>query len=130
MPDLEIHTSSRDWLVRLAAAYQARTAVTLVDDARLGVDPVQQTLLDMGRRANLSAREWFAVLVGLGMGAVGAWLIVMAVLDPEPYSKIGFALGAGTVLTLGGGLTSVRVITGHKPPHVRVSPGGFEIRFE
>lgn len=130
MANLEIRTSTRDWLSRLAAAYQSRTGVTLVDDARLGVDPVQQTLLDMGRRANLSIRDWVAVLVGLGMSGVGAWLIVMAVLDPEPYSKIGAALGAGTVLTLGGGLSSMRVITGHKPPHVRVSPLGFEIRFD
>lgn len=130
MPDLEIRTTNHDWLTQLAAAYQARTAVTLVDDARLGIDPVQQTILDMGRRANLSVREWVAVLVGLGVGVVGAWLIVMAVLDPEPYSKIGMALGAGTVLTLGGGLTAVRIITGFKPPHVRVSPSGFEIRFE
>jgi hypothetical protein len=130
MPNLEIRTSSQDWLAQLAHAYQARTAVSLVDDARLGIDPVQQTLLDMGRKANLAVREWVGVLVGLGMGAVGAWMIVMAVLDPEPYSKIGIALGAGTVLTLGGGLTSIRIITGFKPPHVRVSPAGFEIRFE
>lgn len=130
MPNLEIRTSSRDWLAQLAHAYQARTAVSLVDDARLGVDPVQQTLLEMGRKANLPVREWVAVLVGLGMSAVGAWLIVMAVLDPEPYSKIGIALGAGTILTLGGGLTAIRVITGFKPPHVVVSPKGFEIRFE
>lgn len=131
MSILPIYTSSQDWLKQLAAAYRARMAITLVDDAELGVNPVSQTLLDMGRHAALSVKEWMAVLVSLGMGGLGAWLIVMAVIDPEPYTKISFALGAGTVMTMGGGWSAVRVLTGHKPPTVTLSPrGGFEIRFE
>jgi hypothetical protein len=131
MSGIIIKTSSSDWLVRLASVYKTQMPVTLVDDAQLGLDPINQTLLEMGRRANLSTQDWVAVLIGLGVGALGAWLIVMAVLDPEPYSKLGFTLGAGAVMTMGGGFAAMRVITGHKPPHVSVSPtGGFEIRFE
>jgi hypothetical protein len=131
MSDLSIHTSSTDWLRQLALAYKARMAVTLVDDAGLGINPINETLLDMGRKAHLAAKDWIAVLIALGVGAVGAWLIVMAVLDPEPYSKIGFALGAGTVMTMGGGYSAIRVITGHRPPNVTISPsGGFQLRFD
>jgi hypothetical protein len=128
---LIIRTSSQDWMASLAAAYKANMSVTLVDDANLGLDPMNQTLLDMGRKAHLSRREWTAVLIGLGMSSIGAFLILMAILDPEPYSKITFALGAGAAMTMGGGFAAMRVITGHKPPIVRLSPtGGFEIRFE
>jgi len=34
----------------------------------------------------------------------------MAVLDPEPYSKITFALGSGTLLTFGGGFGAIRIL--------------------
>lgn len=128
---LVIRTTSQDWLASLAAAYRAHMSVTLVDDAQLGLDPVNQTLLDMGRKAHLSKREWIAVLIGLGMSSIGAFMILMAVLDPEPYSKITFALGAGAAMTMGGGFAAMRVITGHKPPRVQLSPtGGFQIQFD
>lgn len=131
MSDLAIYTSSPKWLRDLARAYKSQMTVTLIDDARLGVNPVNQTLLDMGRKANLGVQDWVAVIIGLGVGAVGAWLIVMAVLDPEPYTKIGFVIAAGGVMTMGGGYSAMRVITGHKPPHVKISPSGeFEIRFD
>jgi hypothetical protein len=126
-----IRTSSPGWLATLAQAYRSKTSVYLVDDAQLGIDPINQTLLEMGQKANLSRREWMAVLIGLGISATGAYLMIMAILDPEPYSKIAFALGTGALLVAGGGWTSIRVLVGHKPPSIRLSPtGGFEIRFE
>ena len=126
-----IRTSTSGWMVALAKAYRARAPVELIDDARLGVDPIRETLLDMGRRAGLSTREWVAVLVALGVGLAGAYLLVMAILDPEPYSKISFALATGGVLVLSGGFGAIRVLVGHKPPTVRLSPhGGFEIVFD
>lgn len=128
---LPIRTSSPGWLATLSKAYRSKTTVFLLDDAQLGIDPINQTLLEMGRKANLSRREWMAVLIGLGISAAGAYLLIMAILDPEPYSKIAFALGTGAVLVAGGGLTAIRVLVGHKPPNIKVTPdGGFEIRFE
>jgi hypothetical protein len=131
MSGLIVRTSSKDWLPSLAAAYRARTTVTLIDDAQLGVDPINQTLLEMGLKASLSAREWSAVLIGLGVSAMGAYLLVMAIVDPEPFSKISFAIGTGAALAMGGAFSSMRVLTGHNPPTIRVLPNaGFEIAFE
>jgi hypothetical protein len=128
---LVIRTSSPGWLINLAKAYKSKTSVTLLDDAQIGVDPINETLLDMGRKGKLSPREWVGVIVALGVGGFGAWLVVMAVLDPEPYSKIGLAIGAGTLMTLGGGFAAIRILTGHKPPSVGLSPGGgFRISFD
>lgn len=127
---LVIHTTESDWLPAVAKAYRARTAFVLVDDAAIGINPLNDTLVDMGRKAGLGQREWMALLVSLGIGSAGAFLLVMAILDPEPFSKITFALGTGAMLMLGGGLTAIRVLLGHKPPNVKVSPGGgFEIWF-
>jgi len=81
----------------------------------------------MGQKGKLTTPEWVAVATSLGVAATGAFLVVMAVVDPEPFSKIGFALGAGSVMTLGGGFAAVRILTRQKPPTITVSAKGFEI---
>jgi len=82
----------------------------------------------MGKKAKLSPREWTGVLVSLGIAGMGAWLMVMAVLDPEPYTKVAAAIATGAVLLGTGGLVAVRVLTHVKPPNIRVSKTGlFEI---
>jgi hypothetical protein len=128
--EMTIKTSSVDWFSQLARAYKLRTRVVLVDDAKVGINPESETLLDMGKRARLSAREWAGVMVSLGMGVVGAWVIVMAVLDPEPYSKVVGTIVAGAVLLGGGGFAAIRILTHHKPPKVTFSPRGFEIAWD
>jgi len=128
--EMTIRTSSAGWFSELARAYKLRARVVLVDDARVGISPESETLLDMGKRAGLSAREWAGVLVSLGMSAVGAWVIVMAVLDPEPYSKVVSTIIAGAMLLGAGGFAAIRILTHHKPPKVTLSGRGFEIAWD
>ena len=117
-------------MTQVARAYKAKNSFELVDDAGMGVDPLNQTLLDMGRKANLTVPEWIGVLISLGMSATGAGLLVMAIVDPEPFSKISFAIGSGVLLVAGGGFSAIRILTGHKPPRIKVLPSGaFEINF-
>jgi hypothetical protein len=128
---LTIRTSAAGWMSDLARAYRSRVPVELVDDARIGIDPGSQTILDMGRRSRLSAREWSGVLVSLGVASVGAWLLVMAVLDPEPYSKVAAVIATGAILLGSGGFYAVRILTKVRPPGVKVSKtGAFEITWE
>ena len=125
-----IRTSSSGWFAQLARAYRRRVRVVLIDDGEVGIHPEAQTLLDMGKHAKLRPREWAGVLVALGMSALGAWLIVMAVLDPEPYSKILGTIVAGAAIFGAGGFAAIRILTDHKPPKVTVSRQGFEIAWE
>lgn len=125
-----IRTSSSGWFAQLARAYRARARVVVVDDARVGIHPGSETLLDMGRRASLSVREWAGVLIALGMSSVGAWLVMMAVLDPEPYSKVMGAILAGAAVLGAGGFAAIRILTHHQPPKVTISTHGFEIAWE
>jgi hypothetical protein len=123
-----IRTTENGWLKKLAEAYQSRVPFVLNDDANLGIDPREDSLLRMGLKAKLTRREWSAVLVSVGIAGVGAWLIVMAVIDPEPYSKVAAAIVSGAVLLGTGGLVAIRVLTNIKPPNIRVSKTGiFEI---
>jgi hypothetical protein len=126
----QIATSQQNWLVELSHSYKAREPVLLVDDARIGVNPESESLLLMGIKAKLTPREWSAVLVCLGVSALGAYLLVMAILDPEPYSKIAFALATGALLIGSGGFMAVRILTKIKPPRVTVTTHGFEIEWQ
>jgi hypothetical protein len=124
-----VRTSNNAWVKDLSKAYKTKTPIQLVDDAKIGIDPTKDTLLQMGRKAELGTREWVAVVIALGVAASGAYLLVMAIIDPEPFSKLTFAIGAGAVLTLGGGYGAVSVLTKTKPPRVIEIPDGFEIHW-
>jgi hypothetical protein len=130
MSDLTIRTSQQAWLAQLAAAYRNRDQVVIIDDANVGIDPGSQTLLDMGLKTGLARKEWMAVMLGAGMSVFGAVVIVLAVLDPDPTSKLGLMIASGAVLALGGGLSAIRILTHHKPPKVRVSTSGIEIEWD
>ena len=45
--NLIVRTSQPDWLKALAVIYKSRRPVVLVDDAGLGIDPANYTLLQM-----------------------------------------------------------------------------------
>ena len=111
----------------MARHYKTKEPVIVVDDAGTGICPDTDTLYHMGLKVGLGMNDWVAVCIALGVAATGAFLVVMAVIDPEPFSKIGFALGAGTAMTMGGGFAAVRVLTKQRPPNVRVTAQGFEI---
>jgi len=125
-----IQTSEPKWLEAVAKAYKKKSAVKLIDNAHLGIDPRKDTILKMGRKGSLSMQEWMAVLVSLGVAGAGAILLYMAIIDPEPFSKIALALATGAVLTFGGGAMAVKILTNVKPPKVKVFPGGFEISWD
>jgi VIT1/CCC1 family predicted Fe2+/Mn2+ transporter len=125
-----IRTSEPGWLAQLAKAYRNREQVVVIDDANAGIDPSSQTLLDMGLKTGLSRKEWTAVLIAGGMTIFGAVVIILAVLDPDPTSKLGLLIASGAVLTLGGGFSAIRILTKHKPPKVRVSRKGIEIEWD
>jgi hypothetical protein len=128
--DLTIRTSEPGWLAQLAKAYRNRDQVILIDDANVGIDPGSQSLLELGLKAGLSRKEWTAVLIAGGMTLFGAAVIILAILDPDPTSKLGLLIASGAVLTLGGGFSAIRILTKHKPPKVRVSRKGIEIEWD
>jgi len=122
-----VKTSDPDWLQAIAVLYKARMNGLLVDDAGLGIDPAQQTLLQMPRHSRLSAREIAGAGVAVGMSVTGVVMIILAFLDPEPTSKLGLLVGGGLTCVLGGGFSAIRILTTHKPPDVRVTQRGIEI---
>lgn len=90
----------------------------MLDDANFGVDPSKQSLAAMGKAASVGLPQWAQLFGVFGIGATGVALIVAAILDPEPTSKLGLIVGTGGFLLVTGGLGGIRVLTGLKPKSV------------
>jgi hypothetical protein len=127
---LTIRTSEADWLPRLTKAYREQSQVELIDDAGLGVDPATQSLLQMGASGRLTRREWTAVVLSGGMTLFGATLIVLAIVDPDPTSKLGLLVGSGALLALTGGFQTIRLLTRQKPPSITITAKGIHIGWD
>ena len=125
-----IRTSDSKWFESLARAYKKRLSIKLIDDAGVGIEPAKQTLLDMGKQARLGKSQWAGVLVSLGMSGIGIWMIVAAIHDPEPTSKLGLLIVGGSVCILGGGFSAIRILTKLRPPSVTAGKGGFKIEWD
>ncbi len=127
MPRQIIRTSQKEWLMLLSKAYKEHSSVQLIDDADLGINPAEHTILDMGKKADLGAKDWAAVVISVGVAAAGVWMVVAAILDPEPTSKLGLLVAGGVVLAATGGLSAIKVLTQEKPPSVEFGRNGFKI---
>lgn len=128
--DLTIRTSDSGWFAELAKAYRNRIQIVLIDDAKTGIDPSAETLLAMGLKRKLCRHDWIAVLISLGLGGWGVAMVVLAIVDPDPTSKLGLLIASGAFLTFGGGFSAISILSNRKPPRVRVSSRGFEIGWE
>ena len=125
-----IRTSEKNWLAQLTASYRRRAPVELIDDAQVGIDPAQQSLLQMGLSGQLTRREWTGVAVAGGMTLFGATIILLAILDPDPTSKLGLLVGSGAILATTGGFQTIRLLTGRKPPSITITRQGVHIGWE
>ena len=123
----KIQTSQRNWFKRLAIAYRHRMAVTVIDDAKIGFDPRIESLFAIGKRADLTVAEWLGAAVAVGTGAAGLWMIRLAIVDPEPTSKLGALVLGGVACVFTGTATATWILTNRKPPSVEIAPGGIRI---
>lgn len=124
---LVVRTSQPGWLAVLAKAYKEQTPTLIIDDANIGIDPINHSIFDMGRKAKLTVAEITATCVAVGMAASGVAMVILAFLDPEPTTKLGLLIASGAVLALTGGLSAIHILTKRKPPNIRVTSSGFEI---
>jgi hypothetical protein len=127
MNELVVRTSEQGWFNQVARAYKSRTSILLIDDAKVGIDPANESLISMGIKARLSAADWTAVGVSIGISAAGMAMVILAFVDPEPTSKLGLLVGGGAICVVTGGLSAVRILTKLRPPNVEVTAAGIKI---
>ena len=117
---LVVRTSEPGWLAALAKAYREQIPTLIIDDANVGIDPSNHSLFDMGRKASLSTAEIAAVCIACGISVAGVGLIILAIYDPDPTSKLGLLIAVGGVLAFSGGFSAIRILTKTKPPNINV----------
>ena len=104
-----IRTSQPDWLGEALRAYRGRQRFRFEDDAGVGFEPEDfETGVEFLAAASRHGTPWPLIaiaLAGIGIGAVGIWLVRLAILDPEPTSKLAILLAGGVVMIVSGGFT-------------------------
>lgn len=104
-----IRTSEVNWLESAIKCYSEKTRFTFIDDANLGITEKDlKSAVNLIRGANTkSDKTWksiVGVLAGMGISGMGIYIIGLAIVDPEPTTKLGLLVGGGLVLVLTGSL--------------------------
>lgn len=115
MNNILIKTSEDGWVDRAMKAYTKKQEFNLIDDANIGLSKkdVRSALSLMSflkKEKRLSIKELSAVLFGLGVTASGVWIVLAAIADPEPTSKLTLLITGGLILALTGSLGTLRAL--------------------
>lgn len=115
METREIKTSQENWMNTAIKAYTAKKEFSLVDDAGLGltekdVKSAISLMAFMKKEKRVTIKELTTILIGLGITASGVWIVLAAIADPEPTSKLGLLIAGGLILALTGGLGTLRAL--------------------
>ena len=109
--EIVIRTSEIGWFQTLSTLYKEKTPFLIVDDASVGINLSDDSLLFMGVKAGLSTGEWKRVLGCLGVSSIGILIILAAILDPEPTSKLAILTLGGLLIAGSGGAAALYVLT-------------------
>jgi hypothetical protein len=110
-----IHTKEPNWVENALKAYTKKIEFNLVDDGEVGlsekdVKSAMNLLAFMKREKRLSVKDITTILISLGITASGVWIVLAAIADPEPTSKLTLLIAGGLVLALTGSLGTLRAL--------------------
>ena len=108
-----IKTSQTDWLQCALECYKNKEVFQLIDDANIGLqqeDLVSAVKLiqQAKKKGKVSIKSIVTILTSLGISSAGVWLVLAAIVDPEPTSKLGLLIAGGIALIALGGLSILR----------------------
>ena len=107
--NLLIKTSNTEWLKIAIENYSKKQAFTLVDDAKIGLtekDLVSAVTLIRAakKKAGFSIKTIAQALTSIGITGAGIYIVILAIADPEPTSKLGLLITGGLLLAVTGSL--------------------------
>lgn len=104
-----IKTSDNEWLKSAIEAYSTKQTFTLLDDANIGLtkkDLVSAIALIRvaKKKAGLPYKAIARALTSIGITGAGIYIVILAIADPEPTSKLGLLITGGLILAVTGSL--------------------------
>lgn len=107
--DLIVKTSHTEWLKVAIENYSKKQAFTLMDDAKIGLtekDLVSAVTLIRAakKKAGLPFKTIAQALTSIGITGAGIYIVILAIADPEPTSKLGLLITGGLILAVTGSL--------------------------
>ncbi len=110
-----IRTSQTNWLKRALIQYRNANSFEFVDDASFGIRKKDlQSPISLVKRVHdreiMTWKEIAQIVTGIGMAAIGLKLILLAIMDPEPTSRLAILLTGGVTLILGGSYAILKAL--------------------
>lgn len=110
-----IKTSNKEWLESALKEYSSKNEFTLIDDKILGLQEKDLnsavSLIKAAKtKGKKSIKQITKVLLGLGLSSTGIYVIIIAIADPEPTSKLSLLLVGGVILAISGGYGTLRAL--------------------
>lgn len=110
-----IKTSNKNWLEEALKEYSNKKEFTLVDDKKFKIrerDLKSAVSLIKAAKAKggKSITQITKALIGLGLSSAGIYVIIIAIADPEPTTKLSLLLVGGIILAISGGYGTLRAL--------------------
>jgi len=127
-----IKTSESDWLEKSIKCFTEKTAFSFVDDAKMGLTETDlKSAVNLIRvaksKGNKTWKSIVGVLTGLGITGAGVYIIMLAIIDPEPTTKLGLLVSGGLIITLTGSLGVLSSLGMNFNVSAKTKLGQFEI---
>jgi len=110
--DNTINSSDINFIQKVLSSFKKREPFVFNDDRNYGFSENDFSnalyfLKKIKEEIGFSWKEFGQVLAGTGVCSAGLWIIRVAILDPEPTSKLWLLISGGAVLAVVGSLTVI-----------------------
>lgn len=129
----QIKTSDANWRTQLMQAVNQQQSIILVDDAQLGFydeSDLSSYIASQPVEKKITPATLLGMASNIGLTGIGVWLVRLAVVDPEPTSKLSLLVAGGITCILTGSLSFQRHLTSQTPPSIEMTLEGIRIYWE
>ena len=109
-----IDGAKSEWIKEVLDAFMSRKAFIIENfPYNLSSEAVISSgieFLKLLNKEGMSYKEIAQLLVGIGISSAGMWLVWLAIIDPEPTSKLAILTVGGIVLIAVGGIAALRAL--------------------
>jgi len=110
-----IKTSDNSWFEKAMKAFTEKIEFKFIDDGELGftekdLKSALHLIKATKKKGIFNWKTIVKVLTSLGISGIGVLLILLAIADPDPTSKLGLLIGGGIVIILTGSYGALRAL--------------------